>query len=548
MGAPPQQNVSSNSASNAVQAVAPSLSPEAQRAQHWVALGAGYDTLQKATDSNQSQPGSIWRTILSAALVGAAAGAGHGWKGMGEGAKAEAAVMDRQQKLKQQQVENERQTQKDDLENERQKKADELAQTKEQREGKVADSAILHNNAATALANVDTATKAKQLVGMSQLQHDANVSAAKPEWDMFRAAGGKPWVGTNSKGETITYDNIRETDALHKEHPDGFGTKRWLVTGTAPIRDKDGNAVDVENTYTLYDTQAELPLTASQIKQWGDDGLLKAVPNLLTSNIVKTDQTTGERTISWLNYRNLQKQAEPLRTARLQREEEDNKKRTENDQHDLSVARQNEAKADQRAHRDSATAMEYKTAKEKKMDAANIKYRTKGWDSLVGDEKYYASGAVQDDINHQTTLLTSKELQEEEKSMDPAVSAPAYKKAGEYRAKIEELSKKILPPGDGKPTADPKVSEAITRLKGKKPEEIAAALDNPLISDSQRAAIRQGLGIPEPAPQPVTKDRYGKVVPVLTTPPPAEQGWPYNDVGGKSMGSTPPSVPFDQLK
>jgi hypothetical protein len=194
-----------------------------------------------------------------------------------------------------------------------------------------------------------------------------------------------------------------------------------------------------------------------------------------------------------------------LRAARLQRQDEDNKKRHEQDVHDLSVAQQKEAAAAERSHKDAATAAEYKQAREEKAEAANKKYLEKGWDSLKGDEKFYASGAIQDNINQLTTRLNSIELQEEEKSTDPAVSAAAHKKAAEYRAAIDDLSRKIIPASAPSPASSTvqkaidssqQVTQAVTSLKGKSPGEARKTVDALTgFSPDQKTAILQQLSL-----------------------------------------------------
>jgi hypothetical protein len=479
-------------------------------------------------DPEKNKPGSIWRTILSAALVGAAAGSGHGWKGAGEGMKAEQAVMARQQEQKQQNFENERQKQKDALE-----------QTKEAREKSVTDSTILMHKALTAQANQTTLKDAIQARGATQAEHDQIVNRDKPELDMFQTTGIKPVQG---------YENIRESDALKMQHDPGFTSKRWLATGVVPTRDKDGNITSYENTYSMYDPQSTLTLTDSQLKQWREDGLINANPNLLTSNVITTDPTTGQKTIKYADYRNLQAQAGPMRQARLAREEQDYKTKHEKEQSDLLIAQTRHANAATTAAQTATGKAQWEFQQEKDVVSARKTYSAKGWDGLNPNQKVLLQGDIRQNISDTEKLLNSAELKVEENSTDPAVQKAAYQKAHDLRQTIEEESRKLISNATKPQATDPQVSAAITRLKGSTPEQVEAALANPAITDQQKVAIRQGLNIPTPQAKPVTKDRYGKVVPVLTTPPPAEQGWPYNDVGGKSMGSAPPSVPFDQLK
>jgi hypothetical protein len=437
-------------------------------------------------DPAKSQPGSIWRTILSAALVGAAAGAGHGWKGAGEGAKAEQALLDRQQKAKQQQFENERQKQQDDL-----------AQTKEQREGRVADSTIDYHKALTAQANQTTLKDAILARGASQAEHDQIVNRDKPELDMFQTTGIKPIQG---------YENIRESDALKMQHDPGFTSKRWLATGVVPTRDKDGNITSYENTYSMYDPQTTLTLTDSQIKQWREDGLVGANPNLLTSNVITTDPTTGQKTIKYADYRNLQAQAGPMRQARLAREEQDFKTKHEKEQSELTQAQTRHANAGTAAEQTATGKAAWEFKQEKDSASARKAYQAKGWEGLTPDQKVLLQGDIRQNISDTEKLLNSAELKVEENSMDPAVQKAAYQKAHDLRQTIEDESAKLIS-NAGKPkTPDPQVSAAITRLKGSTPEQVEAALANPAITEQQKIDIRKGLGMPLAGAAPPPED------------------------------------------
>lgn len=174
------------------------LSPEHQRL---FAMGAGFDAVNQATDPAKSKPGSIWRTILSAALVGAAAGAGHGWKGMGEGAKAQEAVMDRQQKLKQQQVENDRQ-----------KKQDTLAQTKEAREKSEADKRNMYMDAQIATSQATTAHLRHEDDFHDQETHDARNKASQVLVNSFT----DPKVGGRDPVDGAVPASLSATDLVKK--------------------------------------------------------------------------------------------------------------------------------------------------------------------------------------------------------------------------------------------------------------------------------------------------------------------------------------------
>ena len=453
----------------------PQLTPDQQRA---MAVGTATLSAHNLMDPSKSRPGSIWRTILSSALVGAAAGAGHGWEGAGEGMKAATKLREDQQKRQQQQFENERQKQKDALE-----------ERKEDREKSVAESQILHNKALTAMANQSTLKDAVQVRGMSQAEHDLLVARDKPELEMFQAAGLKPYVGKDAQGNAVNYENIRESDAVKMQHEPGFTGKRWLVTGVVPTRDKDGNIVSYENTYSAYDPQQSLPLTDSQVKQWEEDGLLDANPNLLTSNVITTDPATGQKTIKYVDYRNLQAQAAPLRQIRLQREKQDYDKQHDQDQLKLLEAQTRHDNAAAAAETQQGGKAAFELTEEKNAKSARVKYNSKGWDGLTDDERYYVQGDLRQQVKTYQDLLNGKELKEEESSTDLAVKQAAYDKAHEYRKQIEEISAHLIPEttpktsGTGSPavatavTSAHKVTLAASSLASKNPDEARKTVD-----------------------------------------------------------------------
>ena len=424
LGAPPGMGGAARQFNAPPQTVVPqppALSPDAQQS---MAIGAAIKGVHGAMDPNQNKPGSIWRTILSAALVGAAAGAGHGWQGAGLGAEAENKVVERQQALKQEQFKNQMEQQKQDLE-----------KKKDARETNVAESDMSYRKALTAQANQTTLKDALDVQGKSQAQHDLLAERDKPELDMFHAAGIKPVQG---------YENIRESDAVKMQHEPGFTGKRWLVTGVVPTRDENGNITSYENTYSVYDPDKTLTLTDSQVKQWRQDGLLDANPNLMTSNVVTKDPATGQMTIKYADYRNLQAQAGPLRQARLSREEQDYMTQHEKDQTKLIEAQTRAENARTTAEQTTSGKAAWEFKQEKDATSARRVYQAKGWDGLNPDQMVLLQGDIRQNISDAEKLLNSAELKVEENSMDPGTQKAAYDKAHDLRQTIEEESRKLI--------------------------------------------------------------------------------------------------------
>ena len=214
----------------------PPYTPQQARA---MAMGGFMDATTAAMSPGHKAPGSIWRTILSAALVGAAAGSGHGWEGAGEGMKAATKLREDQQKRQQQQFENERQKQKDALE-----------QTKEAREKTLAEATIanFHNEAINRTKESDL-RDAKYHAEMNALNNSLI--------DGLRQKGGIDPTDPNVPSEIGAYQ-LRDLVTKHPEvlHPsDKNYTRIYIDTtdgsqhtfGDTNWKDKDGKDVDMTN-------------------------------------------------------------------------------------------------------------------------------------------------------------------------------------------------------------------------------------------------------------------------------------------------------------
>lgn len=247
-------------------------SPEHQLGAAMQQTAGAVQHVANSIGSDTAKPGSIWRTILSAALVGAAAGAGHGWKGMGEGAKAEQAVMDRQ---RQQVLDTQKEA--------REKRQDMIAKTREQREKTVAEATIAnyHNEAINRTRTSDF---------MSDKFHADMNALNNTLFENLRQKGGVDPTDPNIPREIGAYE-LRDLVTQHPEsmrptNPDYVRIYIDTTDGSehtfAEInwKDKDGKDIDMTN-HTKFRVM-DLPTKDVNTKVMTPNESINAVRGLAT--------------------------------------------------------------------------------------------------------------------------------------------------------------------------------------------------------------------------------------------------------------------------
>ena len=451
MGAPPQQSVSNSATTNAANNIAPPVSPEAQRAQHWAAIGAGYDTMQKATDPNQSQPGSIWRTILSAALVGAAAGAGHGWKGAGEGAKAWTATQDRQQKLRQQAFENERQNKKDALE-----------QNKDKREQGVFDQKKIMDNAQLGLWNIQKLQHLNDLHGKSYAEHKGMVADAAPIIAGYKAMGNNP-----------SAQNIPETEHQKwlQEHP-GDSTADWQPAGVVSytVKDPDGQErLDYQTVWNKYDKTKDMVIVPDLLKRMKDSGALDSYPEGSVERALKPGE--NGQTLPYNAFVSLMNQTQTLENEKFAKQTRDDL--LSKNQKELAKIEE-ETKA-ARLHQQSAQgeitlhSMAIDQAKNETSGGLKLAKAGNDWEKadLTPAEIYALQPKVEKDIAAARALLGNRELIEAVKDKNYPGYAEAQKQVADAFERLHDAQSHSILFRTGKPTSAPAVANPLAPIVAK---------------------------------------------------------------------------------
>ena len=420
------------------------------------------------------KPGQLFRSILAGALAGMGAGAeakmGGGIGSFAVGASAGIKNQQQQQQQRQQQGQQE-------FENTQKAQSQASEET--------------YRKAMTAQANQATLKDAFEVLGQSLAQHDQLATNDKPELSGYIAARIKP---------DPKYTDLPETEALKLEHTPGFTSNlRWLVTGTIPVRDADGKIVSYQNTYSGYPPTAEMPLTPAILDGWKKNGILEANPNLMTSSIVQK-KPDGSYTIDYKDFRALDAQNDQLQQRRLAAEKQVNDAQEVQDKHELMVA-QTKAEDARRVAEQTTSGLAAFNQKEKvAAESAEKKYQEKGWDALTPDERYYAQGAVRENIATQEKILDSRELKVDENSDDPSVKAAAFKKAHDAQLIIENESQKLLGPVTPPPPPPPPENAPSTLLLGKMqqddhiqpgtPQAYKYIINSNLKPEDQQAALR----------------------------------------------------------
>jgi hypothetical protein len=220
-----------------------------------------------ATETPQ-KPGSFWKSILAAAVLGGAAGSdaharnpnGGFLNGLVAGGASDIADQRQQDQLKRQQAEQEFQREQEAQKGQREARAFETQE-------KVRQAQIAQANAETLRTNMLTQ-------GENYTTHSKVADAGKQHFSDYDAAGLQPIF------KNIPESEMKETMANRP----GASAFDWEPTGVKINKDANGNPT-YEYTYSAYDPKGKVPVSAGTIEQWKKDGMDKFYPELF--NILK---------------------------------------------------------------------------------------------------------------------------------------------------------------------------------------------------------------------------------------------------------------------
>ena len=491
----------------------PALSPDAQQS---MAIGAAIKGVHSAMDPDQSKPGSIWRTVLSAALVGAAAGAGHGWKGAGLGAEAENKVMERQQQAKQ---DAEKQAQ----QQAQQKFQNDLATNKAKQEGELNATTIDLHKANIAQANLETLRINKAIQGMDAADHEKVAAGGKANVQPFVDAGFAPKAKGIPESEKAQY---------WTDHP-GASTLDWEATGVKYGLDSNGKPT-YELTYDAYDPTEKVTVSKATYNQWKNDKVFERFPEY--DALLKDG-----RTLTADQYGQVKRDADKVRADNLTRRAQDlgvNKVQAEIDKDNAEkskyIAEASKERQEERTANLGATqAQQFDKALEE------LNKKDGNFDALSPSSRIVISESMNKLVP--TLNATYKEI-----LSDPS-NPNAQAEAGEVLKQIQSLSSLGTRAMSGMVQTPPPTTAAyVDAATGKQynlpPDQVQAFLSTHPRGQKVESAPSTALppGIP-PIPKNYrgTRENWISAHQGNTTPPAAET---------TSMGVTPPNVPFNQLQ
>ncbi|SDE85482.1 hypothetical protein SAMN05444167_0637 [Terriglobus roseus] len=224
-----------------------------------------------ATES-PTVPGHFFRNIVTAALLGGAAGAnGNPAQGFfgGVARGGAAAVNDSRQQdlLKRQEAEEE-------FQNNQRSQQMQLEKNRDQREQDAFATQETLRKAQVAQANSETLRLNMLTQGADFEQHEKTAEQGKQHFSDFDAAGLAP-----------VFKGIPETEMqdLIKNRP-GASSFDWEATGVKLATGADGKPT-YQYTYSAYDPKGKVPVSQDTIDQWKKDGMDKYYPEVF--NILK---------------------------------------------------------------------------------------------------------------------------------------------------------------------------------------------------------------------------------------------------------------------
>ena len=412
----------------------------------------------------QNKPGQLFRSILAGAILGAGAGtanaehsAGSGWNAAGQGAAAAAKGQQEQQQQRaaqaQQQFENQRQANQD-------------TQEEMVRKAQIAE------------ANANTLRINKESQGLDYTQHKEISDAGKAAVQAYDDAGIHPVA------EAIPESQMQQ---YLQDHP-GASALDWEHTGVKTAIGPDGTPT-YEYTLSAYDPKGKVTVPPALYNQWKKDGVFDRYPEY--GQIL-----ANGKTLSAGQFIQVKKDAEKVQADNLA-------KTNQGLETTLKQTQIDEAKAGIKQRLASAW-NESLSAKEKQDQEKEKNSLNTAWDHLAaaGNDPSKAPMTAQDRI----TIARNAQplIQDALSAIKTAAADPSQAdQLPDLWSHYQSLTKLA---NLGSPSAaNDQIQKTVDILKGKNPQEIQAALNDPKngVPDAAKAEIWKRLGISPPTAKPL---------------------------------------------
>jgi hypothetical protein len=415
-----------------------------------------------------NKPGNLFRSILAGAILGAGAGtanaehnAGSGWGAAGAGARAVQENQQKQQQLQAQQAQKQ-------FENQQ-------AAERENREEQVRKAQIASSNAQTLRLN-------KETQGLDFSQHAQIVAAGKAEVQPYEEAGIHAIASDIPESQMTQY---------MKDHP-GASTLDWVHTGVKTVVGPDGTP-SYEYTLSAYDPKGKVSIPPALYSEWQKNGVFDRYPEY--GEILKNGKTLTAQ-----QYVQVKGDAEKVMA--------DNQAKNNQTLETTLKQTQIDAARAEIKERQAATWSDSLTAREKQDQLKEKDETETAWTHLAaaGNDPSKAPMTAQDRI----ALARNAQplLQDALNAIKVAQADPSQSdKLPELWNNYQSLAR-LATLGGGAGGGDAAVSAAVSRLKGKTPQEVYQAVSASGATPDQQQAIYKGLGI---APPP-SGNTSGKIV------------------------------------
>lgn len=425
-----------------------------------------------------TRPGHFFRNVVTAALLGGAAGANGNpaqgfFGGLARGGAAAVNDARQQDLLKRQQAEQ-------DFQNNQRSQQMQMEKNRDQREQDAFATQETLRKAQVAQANAETYRLNMLTQGADYEQHQKLAEQGKQHFADFDAAGLSP-----------IFKGVPEAEMqdLIQNRP-GASTFDWEATGVKLGMGSDGKPT-YQYTYSAYDPKGQVPVSAGTIAQWKRDGMDKYYPELF--GILKPGKE-----IDATHYIELKRLDSKLFGDNLVRQKADQDTAEGKARINLQNAQAANAMAESYKAR-----LEGEVIKEGKNQQQATSLALSRLNDVNGDISKLAPKdrvLIGESANRMLATMGS-----EVSALLHAGDADSLDQAHAIMGEMDSVRRLALSPliansAQASGGVDPRVAAAIAHLRGKSPEEVEQALSDPRIPEASKSAIRAGLGLNTASP------------------------------------------------
>jgi hypothetical protein len=387
--------------------------------------------------------------------------AGSGWSAAGRGAAAAQQGMQQQQQ---------------------QRAAEAQKQWENQREANRDSQEEILRKAQIAQANMETLRVNKELQGADYTQHQQIAESGKASVQPYVDAGIEP-----------TASNITESQ-MHQymqDHP-GASSLDWEPVAVKTVLTKDAQGNDVptyEMVYSAFDPKGKVTVPQSTIDEWKKAGVFDRYPEY--GAVLGNGKTMDAKT-----YVQVKRDAEKVIADNLAKTNQNLETTLKQTQIDAAKAEITERRA--AAWNDSLSAKE-KQDQEKEKNSLNT-----AWEHLTaaGNDPSKSPMTAEDRI----TLARNAQpiMQDTLNAIKVAANDPSQADELPDLWNTYHSLARLAALGGGTGGPNDPIQKTVDTLKGKTPQEIQAALDDPKngVPDSAKSEIWKRLGVTPPVPTP----------------------------------------------